>query len=368
MIGKIVGVLLILGLIILGIMWISSGESLTDFIKDLTGSSGNDLSSSNADNLLYAYHITMGKPYNSEYKFNVLLHVIKRTSNSLCYNYEVREIKLGDPDFIHGFMNSYQDAGEDEPICTDLDTNNPNPKYYFASPDTTMTQSSTNGETRVNYRYVNGLLKSLDMKYMVYINGTNVPVSLEVKLIGEENTATYTTTTQPEAGTNKVHIAVSSANVSWIKYRFTWNVPIYDLVTNKTNGTMTIIYDILVEIVSRSGSGVCLKYSITNVSRGTINEAHDYMVNYFAGYDEGKSVCININNDSPEQIPYYLFNPSITDTRKLSGDGYNGVVEITNGILSNLQLTYDATIEDENNHTIAVVPIAISVTLLDAGA
>ncbi len=365
MIGKVIGSLLLIGLIILGISWFFSGESPGNFLRDITGSGGNGLSSANANNVLYAYHVNVGSPINKDYRFNVLIHVVKRTSDTLCYSYKVDDIQKGDPSFIYGYMKGYQGADEGVPVCVDLYDGSHNPKYHFTSEDTTITETKSSGDYTLNYRFENGVLKNMKLTYYTDINDSEVPVLLEVNYAGTGTSSSATTSPtghQASTGGNKT---LSSLNVSSLLYRFTWEVTRVDLVTNQTNGTMVIEYTVKVDITSHSDGQACLRYNIVNVSNGTWDQARTYMSQYFAGYNEDENVCTNIYKDSPQQIPYFLFNPGISESRSLTGNGYSGEVGIMHGILSSLHLRYNIEVTDEQGNVVSLAPVVLTVLLLN---
>lgn len=369
MIGKIIGALLVIGLIFFGAIWLLTGESPLDLAKDLSGGSSDGITSDNARDILYEYNIHLGEPYNEDHIFDVKLHVLKRTTDSLCYNYQIIKIVKGGRDFAEGFMNSYEGVSENEPVCVDMNTENPNPKYHFTDSGTTMSNMHSENGVSTKYKYVDGILRSLKMNYKVYLNNTSVPVDLSVKYLGAENTESKTSaTTSGNNGMGGAHETssvrrLSSKNVKTLLYRFTWNITQIDIVTNKTNGTLRLDYNVLVEIVNRSNSGVCLKYKIEDIFEGDYDTIRADMYQVFAGYDEGEVRCVGLYGESPEQIPYYLLNPQLNGSRIFNGEGINGVVNIENGVVTSLELTLINQLIDDQGNIIATLPINISATL-----
>ncbi len=362
MIGKIIGVIIVLGIVAVGAIMLLRGESPIDFIKDIISPSSDNISSANTNSFMYEYNIAMGSPVNKNYRFNVAINIVNRSSNEICYEYKITSISQGNPDFIRGFMASYQEAYENQPICVNTSVEEPSPRTHLASPETTFTKTAYNNGATAKYSFKNGVLRSLELEYKVDTGtASNVPVKLTVKL-ATPNTKT-SQATQPTTQTNNT-VKLSSENVKTLIYKYTWETTIPNTTSNQQT-QQVLEYNIRVDIVNRSNEQACLKYTITNITKGNHTIIQEYMQQAYAGYSENQIVCTNIHRNGPQQIPYYLFDPTITGSKTFTGNNLHGEIGIQNGILTSLQIKYYNQVTDQQGNTITI-PTTITVTLLQA--
>ncbi len=365
MLGKLVVTLLVLGALFFGAVWFFTGQTPSQFIHSITATKTTDnLSTGNAKDLTYSYQVVVDKNHET-YRFDVAVHVVKRTSDQLCYSYKIVNIEQGDPSFIRDFMYGYQGyTAENQVICTDLGAKQVDLSTYFTDPSRTgsVAINSANGAGKA---YVeNGVLRSLDYSYTVSYNGEKIPVQLSVRLTTtttSQQTSTAkqsskTTTQQAPSSTEP-----SSANVKTLYYRFAWKVAKMDIATGKPTGDyVTTTYDVRVDIVKRTGNKVCLKYSITGGDEETAAQA---MAQLWP-YPPGKTVCTAMSSNAA-QIPYFLFPETMTKTQTFSGQGAKGVAAISHGIIKHLEIDGSISVEDDNG-TETTIPMKLVIDLVKA--
>ena len=366
MLGKLIATVLVLGALFFGAVWFFTGQTPSQFIHSITATkTTDDLSTGNAKDLTYSYQVVVGKNHET-HRFDVAVHVVKRTSNQLCYTYKIADIKQGDPSFIRDFMYGYQGyTAENQVLCTDLKAKQVDLSTYFTDPgrtgDVAINSASGTGKAYVE----NGVLRSLDYSYTVDYNGEKVPVQLSVRLATTATSQQAVTTKQqiPEATTQQVPSSTepSSANVKTLYYRFTWKVAKMDIATGKPTGDYTATtYDIRVDVAKRAGDRVCLKYSIVGGDEATASQA---MAQLWP-YPPGKTVC-TMMKDSATQIPYFLFPETMTKTQTFSGQGAKGVATISHGIIKHLEIDGTVSVEDENG-TETTIPMKLVIDLVKA--
>ncbi|MEB3845102.1 MAG: hypothetical protein LRS48_05435 [Desulfurococcales archaeon] len=356
MLGKFIASLVVLAVLFLGAVWFFTGQSPSQFIQSLTSTkTGSGLSTDNARDLLYNYVVVVG-PDKKVYRFDVAVHVVKRTSDQLCYSYRVARVEQGDASFIRDFMYGYQGYNaENQVICTNLGGEGADLSAYFTSPDRSGEVSLGNGR---GMAYVeNGVLRSLRYSYTVSHNGVNVPVELAITLksagIGTEASETSASTTQTSAG------EPGSDNVKTLEYRFTWRVHKIDVATGEPSSEETTTsYTVRVNIVNRDGDKVCLRYTI--VGGGAVAQQ---AMSQLWPYPPGRTVCTKLSRDA-QQIPYFLFPADMTTTQTFSGEGVKGVATIKNGVLEHLEIDSSITMSD-NQHG-ARAPMKLVVDLVGA--
>jgi hypothetical protein len=361
----------ILVLVVIGGMFLLSGGSTVDKLKNSIAPSTGGVTSDNSDKFVYEYKVNVGAPINGSYDYIVSLHVTNRTSDSICYTYKIESVKEGDPGFIHGFMKGFLKADEGEPICSQLSPEEISPKYNLVDSGTTVANMKKGNGYSYSYKYRDGVLVSLNYKYTVPYEGSSIPVELNEKFLGTSipstqstNPSTVSTSTTSTAGESK-QLVFSSENVSSISYRVVWDITKVDIVTTQTTGTETLEYNIVVNVVKRDNNGgACVKYSIVNVTQGTLGDAKT-MTSQLLGYNPGEVKCVNIYNSNVQQIPYFLLDPGITNSIKLTGEDLNGEVGVQNGVVLSLAINTVNQITDENNNVIAEAPVSVHISVLN---
>lgn len=364
MLGKLIVTLLLLGALFFGAVWLFTGQTPSQFVHSITASRTTDsLSSSNARDLVYSYKVVVGK-HREVYRFDVAVHVVKRTSSQLCYSYKVASVEQGDPSFVRDFMYGYQGyTAENQVICVDLNADNVDLSTYFTDPGRTgsVDISSANGAGKA---YVeNGVLRSLEYNYTVSYKGENIPVKLSIHLLkGAKTTSRMENTRQTSTVTGQEeNRRLSSANVKTLYYRFTWKIAKVDMGTGRATGDyLTRTFNVKVDIVDRQGSRICLKYSIANASTTGLDQA---MAQLWP-YPPGKTVC-TAPSDTAAQIPYFLFPPTTTKTQTFSGENMKGVAVISHGILKLLKVDSLMSIGDADG-TETRIPVKLIVELVKA--
>jgi hypothetical protein len=361
----------ILVLVVIGALFLFSDSSTVDRLKDSIAPSTGGVTSDNSDMFVYEYKVNVGDPVNGNYDYIVSLHVTKRTSDSICYTYKIESIREGDPGFIHGFMKGFLKADEGEPICSQLNPDEISPKYNLVDSGTTVAEAKAGNGYSYSYKYRDGVLVSLNYKYSVPYQGSDVPVELDEKFLGTSVPSSQTTssvvtsvsTTSSSGGSGQ--LVLSSENVSSISYRVVWEITKIDIVTNQTAGTENLEYNLNVDVVKRDANGgACVKYSIVDVTSGTPSDA-EAMTSQLLGYSPGEVKCINIYSSDLQQIPYFLLDPGITKSMSITGEDLNGEVGVRNGIVLSMALDTVNQITDENNNVIAEAPIAIHMAVLN---
>lgn len=192
MIGKIIGVVLLLGVIGVGGIWLLTGKlpfisvDVNVGVDNGTESSTTTMSSSNASLLVYDFRIRVGDENDqssSMYEFTVEVDVYNKSSSRVCYTYSIGEVKQGDRQFISDYMYGFQGyKGEGEIVCTNLATDKPHPGRFFAKPTLTSYQTISTSTSSGYYRIENGILTNLQLHYNVEENNTTIPVTLNIDL------------------------------------------------------------------------------------------------------------------------------------------------------------------------------------------
>jgi len=361
--------LVVLGALFFGAVWFFTGQTPSQFIHSITATKTTDnLSTDNARDLTYSYKLVIGKNH-EVHRFDVAVHVVKRTSDQLCYSYRIVGVKQGDPSFIRDFMYGYQGyTAENQVVCTSLKAEKMDLSTYFTDPSRTgnvdIDSSTGSGKAYVE----NGVLRSLEYRYTVNYKGENVPVELSVHLASTANNQVQVTTTEnkrtatsTEKGAEN-NAELTSANVKTLYYRFTWKIAKMDMNTGKPTGDyMVTSYNVRVDIVKRQGSQVCLKYSITSGDTATATQA---MAQLWP-YPPGKTVCTTITS-SATQMPYFLFPEKMTTTQTFSGQGAKGTATISHGIIKHLEIDGSITVEDENGAETTTIPMKLVMDLVKA--
>jgi hypothetical protein len=376
MLGKVILSIFLIGILFLGMMWLFADQSPTEFIKDLFSPSGNHISSSDVSKLEYRYTLKLGEPYNSTNDFSVEFRVVKETADTMCYTYKVTEVREGEPDLIHGFMKGfYNNVGEGAPICSPKNTEDESfmPIYPLVSSGTTLHGTKSGSDYSYTYDYRSGILKSFTMKYSVDTEKGTVPAEVTMKLVNTITRGQEASTTTPssaatttQTGSGEAHL--SSMDVSWIKYRFLWEIPVKNSTTGDTTQTRYLDYTIRVDVVNRQGTKACVKYAIVSVAEGSQDDAVEY-TNDILGYPQGSVQCVDLSQQpTPKGIPYFLFNPSFTamDVR-LNGSGVSGLFSVEKGVFYSLMLRIEDQAVNENGNASATIPVTLRVNILDMG-
>ncbi|BEP18570.1 hypothetical protein PYJP_19220 [Pyrofollis japonicus] len=366
MLGKILGAIIILGAVFFAATWFFTGLGPMDIVKAVTGPSKTDVTSENSNSFAYNYVISVGEPINKKTSFAVDFHVVKKTSNTICYTYKVTSVTEGSASDAYNFMEQAYGAKEGTPTCTPLSTEDKSHKPWFplVSSSTTVAAKKAENGYKYSYKYVFGVLRSFHMETTYRsASGTAAPATIDMKFVGAQSSAKPTSKTT--STTSKGKSEPSSLDVHEITYRFQWEIHQIDIVTGKPAGTVNLDYTVNVSVVRRTADTACIKYSIVDIKQGDLAQAKQ-LTEEALGYPENKEVCTNIAAEpTPDQIPYFLFNPKLTKSDiKFNGNEAKGVLAVKNGILYSLVLNTKNTITDENGNEVASAPVKLIVTLI----
>jgi hypothetical protein len=369
LIGKIIISILLIGAILAGVVWFFTGQSPLDLVKDMSNN-GNQATSDNVDKLEYEYTVHLDEPHRMDNNFIAQFHIVKRTSDTICYAYTVTDIKKGNPDFIRGFMKGFYSAGENTTMCTPLDVESKDfiPIFPLADPGTSISGKKAGSDYMYTYHYSHGILQSFEMTTTYTIGNDTVPAKITISLtktvrVGSSEMGSPT----PTKAVGNSH-TFSSMNVSWVTYRFLWDIPVQDVVTGQVTRHKTLDYNVKVEVVSRQGSQACIRYTITSITVGNRSEVAQYTEGIL-GYSPGSVQCVDLSKTpTPQDIPYFLFNPSFTKTDiNINGEGVSGVFSVQNGIFYSLVVNMENQIQDNNGNTVSSAVTTLRVSILDMG-